>query len=183
MKSTFFFASILIMTVCSLTVLAQSEAMNMTGAAADADVKAIAKLNRDLLDAHVRKDKTLRERVESASYVFVNPGGQVNIKGVNAAPGPTLESFELDGVRVWVHGDTGILTGRVYAKGRFAKGKELNSRYRYMHVFVKDKGEWRLVATSAVAIANETPKPVDATDKSPKPAEMKEKAKPNTDLK
>ena len=68
-------------------------------------------------------------------------------KSVSAVGGPSLDSFELEKIRVWVHGDTAILTGRVHAKGLGPKGKEFDGRYRYMHVFVKQKGEWRLAAT------------------------------------
>src|SRR5258705_2561592 len=57
--------------------------------------QALIKLDRELLDAAVSKDKAVFERVASDHYVFVNPGGGVQEKGA-AADGPILESIRTE---------------------------------------------------------------------------------------
>jgi ketosteroid isomerase-like protein len=58
----------------------------------------------------------------------------------------------VEDVRVRVHGDTAVLTGRVTAKGRLGSGRDISGQYRYLRVFVRRDGQWRLAAYSAVLI-------------------------------
>jgi len=65
-------------------------------------------------------------------------------------------------VGVRIHGDTSILTAKANVKGRLANGRDISGPYRYMRVFVKQQGQWRLAAMQATAIApspTPTPKP------------------------
>jgi ketosteroid isomerase-like protein len=125
--------------------------------------EAVMQLDRELLDAAVKKDKAVTNRIELDNHVFINPGGGVEEKGKTTGTGPTFDSFDRDDVVVRVMGDTAVLTGRAMVKGHFADGTDLSGPYRYMRVFVKQKGEWRLAATSAVSI-----KPAPTTAAAPK---------------
>ena len=40
----------------------------------------LIKLDRDLLDAMLKKDNSMADRVEVANHVFINPGGGVEVK-------------------------------------------------------------------------------------------------------
>jgi ketosteroid isomerase-like protein len=60
---------------------------------------------------------------------------------------------------VRVHGDTAILIGRANVKGRFPDGPDISGPYRYMRVFVKQQGQWRLAAVQITAIAPAAPAP------------------------
>jgi ketosteroid isomerase-like protein len=110
----------------------------------------IAKLDRDLMDAVVRNDQTLMQRVAVERHVFINPAGGVQELGDTT--GPKIESLQSEDVQVRVHGDTAILIGRANVKGRFPDGRDISGPYRYMRVFVKQQGQWRLVATQITAI-------------------------------
>ena len=113
--------------------------------------EALMKLDRELMDAAVRNDKTVFERTATERYVFVNPGGGVQERA-NATEGPTLESLQTENVMVRVDGDTAVLTGKAMVKGKMANGTEINGPYTYMRVFVKQKGQWRLAGMSVVRI-------------------------------
>lgn len=121
----------------------------------------LTKLDRDLMDAAVRKDHSLMERIAVERHVFINPAGGVQELGDTA--GPTIESIQPENVQVRFHGDTAILLGQANVKGRFPDGPDISGAYRYMRVFVKQQGQWRLVATQITrieaAMPAATPKP------------------------
>jgi hypothetical protein len=117
----------------------------------------IAKLDRELMDAAVRNDQTLMQRVALDRHVFINPAGGVQERGDTR--GPKIESIQSDDVQVRVHGDTAILIGRANVKGRFDDGRDISGPYRYMRVFLKQQGQWRLAATQITAIEAATPAP------------------------
>jgi hypothetical protein len=123
----------------------------------------LMKLDRELMDAAVRSDQTVVQRVALDRHVFINPAGGVQERGDTR--GPKIESIQTDDVQVRVHGDTAILIGRADVKGRFDDGRDISGPYRYMRVFVKQRGQWRLAATqitridTALAAPAATPKP------------------------
>jgi hypothetical protein len=130
--------------------------------------QALIKLDRELMDAAVRKDRTLFERTALTRFVFVNPGGGVEERA-ESGPGPNIESIQTEDVVVRVDGDTAVLTGKATLKGKLASGRDISGQYTYMRVFVKQKGEWRLAAMSAVPIAEGQPMPSSTPQPSPSP--------------
>jgi ketosteroid isomerase-like protein len=128
--------------------------------------QALIKLDRELMDAAVSKDKTVFERVASDHYVFVNPGGGVQERGASA-DGPILESIQTENVMVRVDGDTAVLTGKAMVKGKFANGTDISGPYTYMRVFAKQKGQWRVAAASVVPIMQPKQTPTAAPSPTP----------------
>jgi hypothetical protein len=128
--------------------------------------EALIKLDRELMDAAVRKDKTVFERTATERYVFVNPGGGVQERA-NATEGPTLESLQTENVTVRVDGDTAIVTGKAMVKGKLADGTDISGPYTYMRVYVKQKGQWRVAGMSVVPILQLQQMPT--TKPSPRP--------------
>lgn len=125
--------------------------------------QSLIKLDRDLLDSMLRKDRAMADRVEVADHVFVNPGGGVEIRGQQAQTGPVIETVDTSDAVVHSYGDTAVLVGKAMVKGRFTNGPDISGPYRYMRVFAKQGGEWRLIATTVTPIkslgpANATPK-------------------------
>jgi hypothetical protein len=119
----------------------------------------LAKLDRELMDAMSRNDQTLMQRVALERYVFINPVGGVMER---ADPlGPKIESIQTQDVQVRVHGDTAILIGHANVKGRFPDGPDISGPYRYMRVFVRQQGQWRLAAVQITRIGDSTPAPAE----------------------
>jgi len=48
-------------------------------------------------------------------------------------------------MKVRVHGDTAVVTGRTHTKGA-SGGKPFDSEFQFTDAFVKDGGHWRLFA-------------------------------------
>jgi Domain of unknown function (DUF4440) len=130
--------------------------------------QALTKLDRELMDAVVRKDRTLFERTALTRFVFVNPGGGIEERA-DATEGPNIESIQTENVVVRVDGDTAVLTGKANLKGKLANGTDISGQYTYMRVFVKQKGQWRLAAMSAVPIAQAQPTPSSTPEPAPSP--------------
>ena len=127
------------------------------------DTQALIKLDRDLMDGMMKKDDSLMNRTATDDYIFVNPGGGLEIRSKTAGPGPTFESVNTEQVNVHVKGDTAILTGLATIKAKLPNGADISGPYRYMRVFVKQNGQWRLAAASATEIR---PAPTPPTPKS-----------------
>ena len=144
---------------------AQTKPVPAAGPQSGAVEQALIKLDRELLDAAVSKDKAVFERVASEHYVFVNPGGGIQERGA-PADGPNLESIQTENVMVRVDGDTAVLTGKALVKGKFANGEDISGPYTYMRVFAKQKGQWRVAAVSIVPIMQS---PMPAAKPSPTP--------------
>jgi ketosteroid isomerase-like protein len=130
---------------------AQTKPVSAASPQSGAVEQALIKLDRELMDAAVSKDKAVFERVASDHYVFVNPGGGIQERGA-PADGPNLESIQTENVMVRVDGDIAVLTGKAMVKGKFANGTDISGPYTYMRVFAKQKGQWRLAAVSIVPI-------------------------------
>ena len=130
--------------------------------------QAVLRLDRELMDATLRKDYTLMERTALDRSVFVNPAGGVLERGM--PPEANIESAQTENVVVRVDGDTAILTGTVVLKGTLlADGTDISGRYTYMRVFVKRKDQWRLAAMSVVPIRQPTPTPKQSPTATPTP--------------
>jgi hypothetical protein len=150
MKRILFLALLMIAVLPTEAQVAKEE-KRQAPAKMDVD-REIIKLDRELMDAAVRKDKTTADRIEFTNHVFINPGGGIEVRGETSGDEPTFESINTSDVTVRVSGDTAILTGLADVKGRLANGTDITGQYRYMRVFVKEKGYWRLMATTATQI-------------------------------
>jgi hypothetical protein len=139
-----------------------SSANQQTGA----DEQALLRLDRELMEAMVRKDRTLFERTALDRYVFVNPVGGLQERG--SPDGPDIESAQLENVVVRIHGDTAVLTGRAMVKGKFPNGPDISGPYTYMRVFVKQNGQWRLAAGSVVGVQQPQPRPTSSPQPTPR---------------
>lgn len=120
--------------------------------------QALIQLNQELNDAAVRKDKAVFEKVAIDRYVFVNPGGGIQERGM-ATEGPAIESLQTENVVVRIDGDTAVVTGNATVKGKFADGTDISGPYAFMRVFVKRNGQWRYAAMSAVKRQQPRPAP------------------------
>jgi ketosteroid isomerase-like protein len=129
----------------------------------------LIRLDGELMSAASRKDTTLVERMALKNFVFVNPGGGVEDKAQFMTGGPNIESIQTSNVVVRAEGDIAVLTGRAMVKGKLANGRDISGQYTYMRVFVKQGGQWRLAAMSAVPTEMGQPTPTSTSQPTPRP--------------
>jgi ketosteroid isomerase-like protein len=58
---------------------------------------------------------------------------------------PKYEIFENYDMKVRLHGDTAVVTGKTHTKG-ISSGKPFDLQFQFTDTFVKDGGHWRLLA-------------------------------------
>lgn len=117
----------------------------------------ILKLNQLWADSIVRGDVAALDRLFADDMVITAGNGTVRDKAGeidDLRPSTDIKTyfFNTDDVRVRVYKDAAVVTGR--AKWRInLKGRDIDNERRYTHVYVRQRGSWRIVAQHISRIA------------------------------
>lgn len=116
----------------------------------------LTKLEQDWGDAIVRHDVGFLERTEADDYIYTGPDGIVTHKADEIAGAKAefvrIDSFKHSDMNVQVYGDSAVVTGATTLKGK-AGNVDLSGDFRWTDVFVKQDGQWRVVASQATSIS------------------------------
>jgi ketosteroid isomerase-like protein len=112
----------------------------------------------DLWDkAIVRKDRAAIEANMAEDFRQIDGGGNVETKAsfVEGLLSPALEidPYTVEEFDVRLYGDVALLSGRTDMTGRY-DGKPFASHYRYIDIYVRRDGAWKIVS---VQISKITP--------------------------
>ena len=116
----------------------------------------ILALNREWADAMVRGDMKALENLFSDDLIVTSGNGTVRGKKEeleDVRPNPDLKTyfFNTEDVRVRVYKNAAVVTG--HAKWRINyKGKDIDNERRYISVYAKENGQWRMVAMQLTRI-------------------------------
>ncbi len=111
----------------------------------------LMRLERDIGEANIKRDKAFFERIEADEFIFTDSGGGLTTKAEDVASldKPVgefkLVSYLVDEMKVFDYGKTAVVTGRTTTVSR-GKDRDITSRSRFTDVFVKRDGRWQLVA-------------------------------------
>jgi ketosteroid isomerase-like protein len=98
-------------------------------------------------DAQVKRDRRMLEALWADDYLYTHSNGAVMNKAQDIADtmsgDMTWTAARLDGLKVRVYGDVGIVTGRLTMEGT-AKQYASGAR-RFTDIFVRRDGRWQLV--------------------------------------
>jgi ketosteroid isomerase-like protein len=118
--------------------------------------QAILKMEQEWEDALVKSDVAALDRIYAVSLIYTHSNGAVDDKAAyirNIKSGVTkYESMKRDDIRVSVYGDTAIVSSH-WQVNATANGNKLSTNARYLHVYVKQKGQWLMVAHQATRLA------------------------------
>jgi len=114
----------------------------------------IGALNREWVDAIIKRDAAAFERILADDYVGTYPDGTVETKAqivvLNKKPAapdePTIESMEVSDPQMRVYGDAAVATALLTYKGR-NKGQAFSAPQRMTIMYVKRNGRWQPVAS------------------------------------
>ena len=110
-------------------------------------------------EAFERRDFAALDRLMADEYILTDPLGNVRDKSESLAAIATnevhFESTKSDNVKVRIHGDTAVVTGRSTFRGRY-KGWSMAGRYQYTDVLVKRDGSWQAVSSHITALGTGT---------------------------
>lgn len=139
----------------------------------------IMKLENELVEAGLRGDAAATDRLMADDYFFMTRDGVVheNLKAAlllrmksGESRGDLLERMKsgesdepkpqptkIDDAQVHIYGDTGVVIVRSTYKSRGKDGRVVEIPTRYLHVWARQQGRWRLVAGSSTRIEQTKP--------------------------
>ncbi len=106
--------------------------------------------------AIVRKDRAAIEANMADDFRQIGGAGNVETKAsfVEGLMSPSLEidPYTVEEFDVRLYGDVALLSGRTDMTGRY-DGKPFTSHYRYIDVYVRRQGAWKVVSVQISKIA------------------------------
>jgi len=110
-------------------------------------------------DAFEQRDFAALDRIMADEYILTDPLGNVRDKAesLNAIASNEVffESTRSDNVKVYINGDTAVITGRSTFRGRY-RGWSMAGRYQYTDVLVKRQGSWQAMSSHITALGTGT---------------------------
>lgn len=105
--------------------------------------------------AIVRKDRAAIERNMSDDFRQIDGRGNVETKQsfVDGLVSPDLEidPYTVEDFDVRLYGDVALLSGTTRMTGRY-QGKPFTSHYRYIDIYVRSSGRWKIVSVQVSKI-------------------------------
>ncbi len=99
--------------------------------------------------------------IEAPEFIFTAPDGSVTTREQDLAGESTCKkstsAYEVDETKVWLNGNTAVVTGRITI--RKADPKAPATRSRFTDVFVRRDHRWQLVAGHSSRIREAAPAP------------------------
>ena len=113
-------------------------------------------VEREWTEAHLRGDVPTIPRLMADDYLRINADGSVTDRAATLAaytyPKRAIgKKREGDEYIVQIHGETAIVIGRWTARG-MNNGERFDYAARFMSVYVKRRGDWKMVAEQATEI-------------------------------
>jgi uncharacterized protein (TIGR02246 family) len=152
-------ASLLCSIAFSQTQDKKPDAMSKTG-------QQVLALNRAWSEAITKGDAAALGRLFADDMIVTSGSGAIRdkageIKDAAGAPDPAFSwthPFTTEAVRVKIYKDAAVVTG--LAKWGFKyQGQEVNQERRYTHLYVKQRGQWRIVAQQISSNLFKKPQP------------------------
>ncbi|WP_457442446.1 nuclear transport factor 2 family protein [Roseateles sp. P5_E4] len=125
-------------------------AAGLAQAAPPAELVAQLKAQSDAWDqAIVRRDRAAIEANMADDFRQIDGRGNVETKASFVeglvSPDLVIDPYTVEDFEVRVYGDTALLSGRTRMTGRY-QGQAFKSHYRYIDIYVKRGGAWKIVS-------------------------------------
>ncbi len=119
------------------------------------DEHEIRRVESEWGDAFEQRDFATLDRIMHDEYILTDPLGNVRGKAESLAALATNEvrfdSTRSDNVKVYINGDTAVVTGRSTFRGRY-RGWSMAGKYQYTDVLVKRSGTWQAMSSHITAL-------------------------------
>ena len=121
------------------------------------DVATLTRLSDDWDKAIVRKDEKSIAGNMAEDFRIIDGYGNVDAKKGFVAdildPKLTIDPYTVEEFSVRLYGDTALLSGRTHMTGKH-DGKPFESNYRYIDIYVRTKGEWKIVSVQITRLGS-----------------------------
>jgi ketosteroid isomerase-like protein len=120
------------------------------------DVAALTRLSDDWDNAIVRKDEKAIAGNMAEDFRIIDGQGNVAAKAAFVAdimdPKLTIDPYTVEDFNVRIYGDTALLSGRTHMTGKH-DGQPFESNYRYIDIYVRKGGHWKIVSVQITKLA------------------------------
>jgi ketosteroid isomerase-like protein len=121
------------------------------------DAGAVQAIETRLAQATARGDAKAVGRIIAGDFFSVDANGNRETRAsildrLRANPWH-VQLFQQEDLEIHLFGETAIATGIDRVQARDAGGRDYNGAYRFLHVFQKRNGRWRLIAGQGVRLA------------------------------
>jgi ketosteroid isomerase-like protein len=127
-------------------------------AAPSPDVATLTKLSDDWDKAIVRKDEKAIAGNMAEDFRQIDGYGNLETKQSFVAgildPKLTIDPYTVEDFEVRLYGDTALLSGRTLMTGKY-DGKPFTSNYRYIDIYVRRGGVWKIVSVQITKLPAE----------------------------
>lgn len=121
----------------------------------EADVAELTRLSDAWDKAIVRKDRAAVADNMADDFRIIDGGANVQDKAAFVAeildPKLIIDPYTVKDFEVKILGDTALLYGRTTMTGSF-DGEKFESNYRYIDIYVRRGGQWRIVSVQITRI-------------------------------
>jgi ketosteroid isomerase-like protein len=142
--------------VSFLAVLALAALATPLAAQSSPAEKELTDLENRWAEATVKADVAFFDTLYADEYLAIDPEGATFTKAQDIANVKSgnfkMASYKLDEMKVRVHGDVAVVTGRNTVKATYM-GKDISGSYRFTDTFVKRGGRWQVLTTQGTAVA------------------------------
>jgi ketosteroid isomerase-like protein len=117
--------------------------------------QALMKIQHEWAEARVKGDSSYTRRIEADDCTIVWPDGRIVNKRqeLQTMIGDIVfTEFKIDDLRVRLYGDTGIVVGEGIVKAHQGKQGLLGGKFVRTDTFVKQGGQWKVVASQITPV-------------------------------
>jgi ketosteroid isomerase-like protein len=112
-------------------------------------------IERNLAAAYMHSDRTSVDDLLADDWTSTDYQGhrwtKANVLAMFGPGGPTFTRVDIDVDTVRLLGDVAVVTGRSVSAGRVGD-RDVNVTQRYMDIYVRRDGRWRVVASQGTQI-------------------------------
>jgi ketosteroid isomerase-like protein len=116
---------------------------------------ALTKIQHEWAEARVKGDSSYTRSIESDDCTIVWPDGSIVNKrqDLQTMIGDIVfTEFKIDDLQVRLYGDTGIVIGEGIIKAHKGKQDLLGGKFVWTDTFVKQGGQWKVVASQITPV-------------------------------
>ena len=117
--------------------------------------QALMKIQHEWAEARVKGDSSYTRRIEADDCTIVWPDGRIVNKrqDLQTMIGDIVfTDFKIDDLRIRLYGDTGIVVGEGIIKAQQGKQDLLDGKFVWTDTFVKQGGQWKVVASQITSV-------------------------------
>jgi ketosteroid isomerase-like protein len=116
--------------------------------------QALMKIQHEWAEARIKGNSSYTRRLETEDCTIVWPdGSMVNKRAdLQSMTDIVFSEFKIQNLQVRLYGDTGIVVGDGMIKARKGKQDLLGGKFVWTDTFVKQGGEWKVVASQITPV-------------------------------